>query len=74
LPAFPRARRVKGKTRFAGGIRRRWKAPDGTIYEWDYRHGAVEVYDARGRNHRGDFDPMTGRQIGPAQPDRTVEP
>lgn len=34
LPAFPRARRSKGKTRFPGGIRRRWKNDvDGMILE-----------------------------------------
>ncbi|MBO0735246.1 MAG: hypothetical protein J2P48_01550 [Alphaproteobacteria bacterium] len=35
LPGFPRAARTKGKTWFPGGIRRRWKDPDGMIYEWD---------------------------------------
>ncbi len=32
---------------FSGGLRRRWRDPDGVIYEWDYQHGTVEVYDAR---------------------------
>ena len=74
LPAFPRARRSKGKTRFSGGIRRRWKDDaDGAILEWDYQHGRVEKYDSRG-NHLGEFDPVTGDQIGPAKPGRTVEP
>jgi hypothetical protein len=73
LPGFPRARKVQGKTWFSGGIRRRWRDPDGRIYEWDYQHGAVEVYDRRGR-HLGQFDPATGMQNGPAIPGRTVEP
>ncbi|HTT78474.1 MAG TPA: colicin E3/pyocin S6 family cytotoxin [Stellaceae bacterium] len=74
LPAFPTAIRAKGKTRFPGGLRRRWKDPDGTIYEWDYRHGTVEVYDRRGWLHLGDFNPVTGTQVGPADPGRSVEP
>jgi hypothetical protein len=73
LPAYPRARRVRGKTMFSGGLRRRWRDPDGMIYEWDYRHGTVELYDARGV-HRGEFDPVTGRRLGPPVPGRTVEP
>jgi len=73
LPAFPLARRSKGKTGFSGGIRRRWKDVDGTILEWDYQHGRVEKYDGRG-NHLGEFDPATGHQVGSPQPGRTVEP
>ncbi|MQT72046.1 toxin, partial [Pseudomonas sp. FSL R10-0071] len=30
----------------------RWKVSDGRILEWDYQHGAVEMYDKRG-NHLG---------------------
>jgi hypothetical protein len=74
LPGFPRAVRAKPKTRFPGGIRRRWKdREDGSIYEWDYQHGRIEVYDRRGQHH-GDFDPVTGAQIGASVPGRTVEP
>jgi hypothetical protein len=46
LPAFPSARKVRGKTWFAGGLRRRWRTADGLILEWDYQHGTVEAYDA----------------------------
>lgn len=74
LRAFASAVRVKGKTRFPGGIRRRWKDPDGTIYEWDYENGTVEVYARRGRPHLGEFDPTTGGQTGAARSDRSVEP
>jgi hypothetical protein len=42
-----------------GRLRPRWKMPDGRIFEWDYQHGTVEGYDARGR-HLGEFDPTTG--------------
>ncbi len=73
LPGFPLARRAKGKTRFFGGIRRRWNDVDGTILEWDYRHGRVEKYSARG-SHLGEFDPETGEQIGVRQFYRSVEP
>jgi hypothetical protein len=73
LPAFPQAVRVKPKTRFPGGLRRRWKDADGTIYEWDYRHGRVEKYNADGQ-HVGEFDPLTGRQLADANPAYRVEP
>jgi len=73
LPGFPNAHPVPGKTRFPGGIRRRWKDSDGQIFEWDYQHGRVEKYDKRGR-HLGEFDHKTGRQIKPADPKRRIEP
>jgi len=47
---------------------------DGTIIERDYLHDTVEVYDASGRRHLGDFDPWDARQIGSADPTRHVEP
>jgi len=72
-PAFPDVRYVRPKTPFSGGMRKRWKGPDGTIYEWDYQHGAVEVYTARGK-HLGQFDSSTGIQEKPADSTRTVEP
>ena len=40
---------------------------DGTIIERDYLHNTVEVYDASGRRHLGDFDPWDGRQVGPPE-------
>ncbi|MGH7065364.1 MAG: colicin E3/pyocin S6 family cytotoxin [Stellaceae bacterium] len=64
LPGFPSARRMRGKAMVPGGLRRRWRDPDGIIYEWDYRHGTVELYEPRGV-HRGELDPFTGRQLGP---------
>ena len=73
LPGFPNAQKVKPKTRFPGGLRRRWKIPSGDILEWDYRHGHIEAYNRRGE-HVGEFDFRTGQQIGPAVPDRKVEP
>ena len=75
LPGFPNAIKSKPKTPFAGGkLRRRWKDTNvGTIYEWDYQHGTVEKYDARG-NHLGEFDPYTGKQLKDADPTQMVEP
>jgi len=32
------------------------------------------VYDPFGRRHLGEFDPWDGRQVGPPDPTRTVEP
>jgi len=75
LPAFPGARRVKPKTsvKGGGGLRARWKDFLGRILEWDSQHGALEVYDKRGK-HLGEFDPDTGAQTKPPDPTRRVEP
>jgi hypothetical protein len=43
------------------------------IYEWDYRHGNIEVYDRRGK-HLGDRLYPSGEPItGPVRT-RSVEP
>jgi len=74
LAAFPKARWARSKTLMKGGGKRpRWKEPDGTIYEWDSQHGAVEKYTKHGI-HLGEFDHLTGKQRKPAKPGRTVEP
>ncbi|WP_350340024.1 colicin E3/pyocin S6 family cytotoxin [Paraflavitalea speifideaquila] len=44
--------------------------PDGSILEWDTKKGEVEVYDKTGQVHKGGFDPKTGKQRSPAQPNR----
>ena len=54
-------------------LRRRWKDPDGTIYEWASRHGTVEKYNSKGL-HEGEFTPDTGRKLKPANSARRVEP
>lgn len=72
LPGFPDATRAKRKTTFRGGLRARWK-DDNAIYEWDYQHGHVEVYDARG-NHRGAYDADTGQMVSGADSTRRIEP
>ncbi|HJR31543.1 MAG TPA: S-type pyocin domain-containing protein [Pseudomonas sp.] len=61
LPAYPDARVVGRKTPVlgGGGLRKRWKTAKGLILEWDSMHGAIEMYDARGR-HLGEYDPNTG--------------
>ncbi|WP_085706824.1 S-type pyocin domain-containing protein [Pseudomonas sp. B35(2017)] len=75
LPAFPDARWATPKTpiKGGGGLRPRWKDRDGTIYEWDFQHGAVETYTKRGK-HLGEFNHETGAQTKPADPTRKVEP
>ena len=45
----------------------------GRIYEWDKGHGTAEVYDKTGKRHRGEFDPVSGKRLGPADR-RRVEP
>lgn len=75
LPAFPDLRAVRRKTPVQGGgaLRKRWKDQTGNIFEWDSRHGTLEKYDARG-NHVGEFDSVSGEQIKPADPARSVQP
>jgi hypothetical protein len=68
IPVKPKTSRGRGQ-----GKRRRWRSPDGTIYEWDYETGAVEVYDSRGR-HQGEIDPNSGATTKDAKPGRSVEP
>jgi hypothetical protein len=63
LPAFPDANPVRTK-----GNRKRWESKK-RIYEWDYQHGAVEVYNWAG-DHLGEFDAKTGKQTGKAKPER----
>jgi hypothetical protein len=74
LSAFPDAAVAQRKTPVQGGgsLRKRWKDPDGFIYEWDSQHGTVEKYTKKGR-HLGEFDAETGTQTKPADPTRTVE-
>ncbi|WP_241578559.1 S-type pyocin domain-containing protein [Rosenbergiella nectarea] len=75
LPAYPDAKKAQAKTPLKGGgkLRNRWKDSKGKIYEWGSRHGTVEIYDRSGRNHLGEFDPITGEQTKPADPTRKVE-
>jgi len=35
-------------------------------------HGDVEVFDKTGRNHKGSFDPKTGKQNKPPKKGRTT--
>ena len=73
LAGFPNAYPTKRKTAFAGGLRHRWKDGRGLIYEWDYQHGHVEVYDHRGV-HQGAFAADDGRFVSGADRTRRVEP
>jgi hypothetical protein len=56
-----------------GGLRNRWRDPNGDILEWDYQHGTLERYDSLGR-HLGEFDPNEGRALKPADTNRRIEP
>jgi hypothetical protein len=71
--AFPLLVPSKPKTAFGGGLRKRWTDADGSIFEWDYRHGCLEKYDGLGR-HLGEFDPQSGKQVKIAAPNRRIEP
>jgi hypothetical protein len=65
LAAFPNATDARQR-----GTRKRW-VDKKRIYEWDYQHGAVEVYDKQG-NHLGEFDADSGEQTGKARPERRI--
>ena len=75
LIAFPDAKIATRKTpvKGGGGLRKRWKTRDGTIYEWECQHGKVEKYNKRGK-HLGEFDSETGEQTKDADNTREVEP
>lgn len=63
LTAFPDAVPVRKK-----GNRKRWESKK-RIYEWDYQHGAVEVYNWDGE-HLGEYSAETGKQTGKVKPER----
>ena len=75
LSGFPQARRVRSKTVVQGGgkKRARWIDQEGQILEWDYQHGAVEVYNKHG-NHLGEFDAKTGERLKPRDPRKEIDP
>jgi len=75
LLGFPEAELTNPKTPRSegGGLRKRWRDRSGRIYEWDYQHGTVEVYNRRGR-YIGEFDPSTGEQLKGPNSDYEVEP
>lgn len=74
LTAFPDAilKKSKGNVQGGGGKRTRWKDGKGRIFEWDFQHGKVEVYNKQGK-HLGEFDADTGAQTKAANPGRRVE-
>jgi hypothetical protein len=51
----------------------RWRDADGMIYEWDYQHGTVEVYDAQGR-HLEEINAETGERTSGPDASRRIEP
>ncbi|QYK47103.1 MAG: hypothetical protein KF838_09945 [Phycisphaeraceae bacterium] len=51
--------------------RQRWRGPDGRLYEWDRRHGHVEMYNANGR-HLGVLD-SSGKSIKHAVKGRVID-
>jgi hypothetical protein len=64
ITAFPDLKKVKDKNpvQGGGGLRKRWTDAKGRrIYEWDSRHGDLEMYRDDGV-HLGAFDPYTGEQ------------
>ena len=69
LPGFPDAGKVRPKSG-----RTRWRdSKNSHIYEWDRRHGTIEVYSARG-DHLGEYDHVTGERLKGADKTRRTEP
>ena len=51
----------------------RWRHPtESRIYEWDGRHGELEVYDAQGW-HLGAADPQTGKFVKGPRKGRRID-
>jgi hypothetical protein len=73
LQGFPGARRVRPRKDKNGRYRARWRDDAGMIFEWDYQHGTVEMYNRRGE-HLGEFDPVDGRRLKPGDPTRRAQP
>ena len=67
LPGFPEAKPARRKNG-----RKRWIDRKGKIYEWDYQHGEVEVYDKTGKKHLGAYDLDTGKKVKQPVPGRTT--
>lgn len=52
---------------------RRWRDAAGKrLYEWDARHGELEMYNAQGR-HLGAVDPQTGALVKAAVKGRKID-
>lgn len=57
-----------------GGRRARWFGDKGRkVYEWDSNHGELEGYRTSDGQHIGAFDPITGEQVKPANPNRNIK-
>ncbi|MEX3776547.1 colicin E3/pyocin S6 family cytotoxin [Pseudomonas sp. MYb118] len=75
ITAFPGLKEAKKMNPIVGGggLRDRWKDAKGRrIYEWDSRHGELEVYRASDGSHLGSFDHQTGEQLKGAIPKRNI--
>jgi hypothetical protein len=68
LPAFPHAVRIKPK-----GGRIRWRNRDGSVFEWESRDGALEMFGVHGW-HLGEYDHVHGEILKLAEPGRRTEP
>ena len=63
---FPNAENSSNKNQ-----RKRWiDGVNGDIYEWDYQHGDIEIYDKRGK-HKGSINPKTKKQKPPVKGRKT---
>ncbi|MBS4088960.1 colicin E3/pyocin S6 family cytotoxin [Pseudomonas rustica] len=75
ITAFPDLKKVKDKNpvQGGGGLRKRWTDAKGKrIYEWDSRHGELEMYQSDGA-HLGAFDPYTGEQREGPRKERSIK-
>ena len=76
IPGIKGLRPARPKTPKKGGtgLRKRWKDKKGRIYEWDYQHGRVEMWDKTGKHHLGEYDPYTGERLKGPQDYPPIEP
>jgi hypothetical protein len=62
----------KGKTDKQGRVIT-GQGKDKKIHTWDHTHNEIERFDKNG-NHEGAFDPTTGEQVKPADPNKRIDP
>jgi hypothetical protein len=64
---------LRNLERVRGRPQPRWRGANGQrLYEWDARHGHVEVYNSRG-HHLGVADATSGKLIGAPVAGRKID-
>lgn len=66
-PIWKGAENWRGKYKYNGK-----NGKEREIYDWDYTHGDIEVYDYKGK-HKGSIDPVTGKKTKDPVEQRTCK-